>query len=223
MLLISPGPAGSAARDPAAPIRVQVVTPAPGLLSILQAAAGPAAVPLATTAFVARFIVFILMQRKDLRNRLICLVGFGDLQCVTLAMSDAANRPSRYVLAQVLLNTGFGLVVAAALAAIGVSNAILRGIAATLMLFVPYIGSAAAALFPVTMAAATSDGWGMVAGTALVFALAEVCTGQVVEPWSMAAIRVSRRSRWCSRRPFGLGCGDPSDSSCRRRSPSTSW
>ena len=170
------------AREFAAPMRVEMVTPAPGALTILQTAAGTAAVPLATTAFVALFIVFILMQREDLRNRFIRLVGFGDLQRTTLAMNDAANRLSRYFLAQVLLNTGFGLVIAAALAAIGVPNAILWGIVAIFMRFVPYIGSVGAALFPIVMAAAASTGWSMVVETALLFAVAEVVTGQVIEP-----------------------------------------
>ncbi len=164
------------------PVKVEVVTPAPGVLTILQAAAGTAAVPLATTAFVALFIVFILMQREDLRNRFIRLVGFGDLQRTTLAMNDAANRLSRYFLAQVLLNTAFGLVIAAVLALIGVPNAILWGIVAIFMRFVPYVGALAAALFPMLMAAAASSGWSMVVETALLFAVAEVIVGQVVEP-----------------------------------------
>ena len=177
-----PNDAAPATPEPAAPIKVEVVRPAPGALTILQAAAGTAAVPLATTAFVALFIVFILMQREDLRNRFIRLVGFGDLQRTTLAMNDAANRLSRYFLAQVLLNTGFGLVVAAALTVIGVPNAILWGIVAIFMRFVPYIGAVGAALFPIVMAAAASADWSMVVETALLFAVAELVTGQVVEP-----------------------------------------
>ncbi len=175
-------PDGSGVPEPAAPMKVEVVAPAPGVLTILQAAAGTAATPLATTAFVALFIVFILMQREDLRNRFIRLVGFGDLQRTTLAMNDAANRLSRYFLAQVLLNTGFGLVIAGALAAIGVPNAILWGIVAIFMRFIPYIGSLGAALFPILMAAAAGSGWTMAVETALLFAVAELVTGQIVEP-----------------------------------------
>ncbi len=164
------------------PVRVEVVTPAPGVLTILQAAVGTAASPLATTAFVALFIVFILMQREDLRNRFIRLVGFGDLQRTTLAMNDAANRLSRYFLAQVLLNTAFGIVIAVALAIIGVPNAVLWGIVALFMRFIPYIGSVGAALFPILMAAAASPGWGMVIEAALLFAVLELIVGQIVEP-----------------------------------------
>ena len=165
-----------------APIPVEVVEPAPGVLTILQAAVGTAASPLATAAFVAIFIVFILMQREDLRNRFIRLVGFGDLQRTTLAMNDAARRLSRYFLAQVLLNTGFGAIVAAALAIIGVPSAILWGIVATFMRFIPYIGSLGAAIFPMTMAAAAGEGWTMVVETAVVFVILEAIVGQAIEP-----------------------------------------
>ena len=187
----TPKPAEGAARNtgpalketkPGAPIPVEVVSPAPGVLTILQAAAGTAASPLATAAFVAIFIVFIMMQREDLRNRFIRLVGFGDLQRTTLAMNDAANRLSRYFLAQVLLNTAFGVIVAIALAIIGVPSAILWGIVALFMRFIPYVGSLGSALFPILMAAAAGEGWSMAIETASMFVILELVTGQVVEP-----------------------------------------
>ena len=161
---------------------VQIVEPAPGVLSMLQKVAGTAASPLATAAFVAIFIVFILMQREDLRNRFIRLVGGGDLQRTTLAMDDAGSRLARYLLAQVLLNLGFGVVVAVALAIIGVPSAILWGIVAMFMRFVPYVGAAGSALFPIVMAAAASPGWGMVIETAILFGVIELLVGQVIEP-----------------------------------------
>jgi predicted PurR-regulated permease PerM len=164
------------------PLPVEIVQPAPGVLTILQAAVGTAASPLATAAFVAIFIVFILMQREDLRNRFIRLVGFGDLQRTTLAMNDAARRLSRYFLAQVLLNTGFGVVVAVVLTIIGVPSAILWGIVALFMRFIPYVGSIGAVIFPMAMAAAAGSGWTMVAETAILFVVLETLVGQVVEP-----------------------------------------
>ncbi len=165
-----------------APLPVEIVHPAPGALTIIQAAIGTAASPLATAAFVAIFIVFILMQREDLRNRFIRLVGFGDLQRTTLAMNDAARRLSRYFLAQVLLNTGFGVVVAIVLTIIGVPSAILWGIVATFMRFIPYVGSVGAVIFPMLMAAAAGNGWTMVVETAILFVVLETMVGQIIEP-----------------------------------------
>ncbi len=164
------------------PLPVMVVEPAPGLLDVVQKVAGAAASPVATAAFVAIFIIFMLMQREDLRNRFIRLVGSGDIQRTTLAMDDAARRLSRYFLAQMLLNTAFGVVVAGALSLIGVPSAILWGLVAILMRFIPYIGSIAAAFFPIVLAAAASPGWGMAIETALLFLVLEAFVGQVVEP-----------------------------------------
>ena len=180
----APATASSAAiGNPARPpMPVSIVEPTPGLLDVLQKVAGAAASPVATAAFVAIFIIFMLMQREDLRNRFIRLVGSGDLQRTTLAMDDAARRLSRYFLAQMLLNTSFGIVVGAALTVIGVPSAVLWGIVAVLMRFVPYIGALGAAFFPVILAAAAGSGWGMAIETVLLFVVLEIFVGQVVEP-----------------------------------------
>jgi predicted PurR-regulated permease PerM len=177
-----PASAGAPTAQPQNPMRVEIVSPPPDALTILQMFGGAAASPLATAAFVALFIVFILLQREDVRNRFIRLVGFGDLNRTTLAMNEAASRLSRYFLAQVLLNTSFGIVVAVAMMIIGVPSAILWGIVATFMRFIPYLGSIGAALFPVLMAAASSQGWAMAIETALLFATLELITGQAIEP-----------------------------------------
>ena len=175
-----PSPLGQA--PPTGPVPVEIVSPPPGVLTILQAAIGMAASPLATAAFVAIFIVFILMQREDLRNRFIRLAGSGDLQRTTLAMTDAARRLSRYFLAQVLLNVAFGAVVAAVLTILGVPSAPLWGIVAVFMRFIPYIGAVGSALFPVMLAAAASPGWSLAIETIVFFALLELIVGQLIEP-----------------------------------------
>ena len=155
------------------PTPVEVVAPTPGPLVMLQTAIGFAASPLATTAFVAIYIVFILLQREDLRNRLIRLAGSGDLQRTTLALNDAARRLSRYLLAQLLLNTGFGAVVGVGLTVIGVPSPLLWGIVAIFMRFIPYIG---------IIGAAAEPGWSMFLETAMFFAVIEFVTGQMIEP-----------------------------------------
>ncbi len=167
---------------PKQPLPVEIVTPPPGVLTIVQEYAGTAASPLATAAFVAIFIVFILMQREDLRNRFIRLVGSSDLQRTTTAMSDAADRLSRYLVAQMLLNVSFGVVVGCALALLGVPSAVMWGIIAAIMRFIPYIGALGAAVGPILMAAVAGDGWSLAIETALLFAGLEFFVGQLIEP-----------------------------------------
>ena len=114
------------------PIPVEVHQPEPGPFAIVQTIAGTALSPLETTFIVVVFVIFILLQREDLRNRFIRLAGSSDLQRTTLAMNDAAGRLSRFFLFQTLVNACFGVIIAVGLYFIGVPSPILWGIAGIL-------------------------------------------------------------------------------------------
>ena len=165
------------------PIPVEVHQPEPGPFAIVQTIAGTALSPLETTFIVVVFVVFILLQREDLRNQFIRLVGSSDLQRTTLAMNDAAGRLSRFFLVQTLVNASFGVIIAVGLYFIGLPSPILWGIVAFLLRFVPYIGSFIAAGFPVALAAAIDPGWGIALETLALFLIVEPIIGQAVEPW----------------------------------------
>jgi predicted PurR-regulated permease PerM len=128
------------------------------------------------------FVIFILIQRQDLRNRLVRLAGAHDLQRTTAALDDAGQRLSRLFLTQLALNTGFGLVIGLGLWVIGVPSAPLWGMLAMIMRFVPYIGSLISAIFPLVLAAAVGSAWTMVVVTAALFLVAETVAGQAIEP-----------------------------------------
>ena len=164
------------------PIPVEVHQPPPGSLDILMSVAAPVLEPLATAGIVLVFVIFILLQREDLRDRLIRLAGSRDLQRTTAAIDDAAHRLSRYLLAQTTINASFGLIVGVGLTIIGVPGALLWGILAMLMRFVPYIGPFVAALFPIGLAAAVDPGWSMALETAAIFVIGEPVIGQFIEP-----------------------------------------
>ena len=167
---------------PVAPVPVQVLQPDPGALESLRSLIAPLVSPLATTGIIVIFVIFILIQREDLRNRLIRLAGSGDLQRTTAALDDAAGRLSRLFLNQLLINTGFGILIGAGLWLIGIPSAVLWGILATVLRFVPYIGSVIAAAFPLALAVAVDPGWSMLAWTAALFFVVEPAVGQIVEP-----------------------------------------
>jgi predicted PurR-regulated permease PerM len=176
-ILISP-----AGPKSVAPVPVEVRQPDPSALENLRSLIAPLVSPLATTGIIVIFVIFILLQREDLRNRLIRLAGSHDLQRTTAALDDAAVRLSRLFLNQLLINTGFGVVIGSGLWLIGIPSALLWGILATVLRFVPYIGSVIAAAFPLALAVAVDPGWSMLAWTALLFFVAEPVVGQVVEP-----------------------------------------
>jgi predicted PurR-regulated permease PerM len=165
------------------PIPVEVRQPEPGPFAIVQTIAGTALSPLETTFIVVVFVIFILLQREDLRNRFIRLAGSSDLQRTTLAMNDAAGRLSRFFLVQTLVNASFGVIIAVGLYFIGLPSSILWGIVAFLLRFVPYIGPFIAAGFPVALAAALDPGWGIALETFALFLIVEPIIGQAVEPW----------------------------------------
>jgi predicted PurR-regulated permease PerM len=173
---------GQIAAGPVAPVPVEVRQPDPGALENLRSLIAPLLNPLATTGIIIIFVIFILIQREDLRNRLIRLAGSHDLQRTTAALDDAATRLSRLFLAQLTINATFGVIIGIGLSFIGVPSAILWGILAAVLRFVPYIGSAISAAFPLALAAAVDPGWSMLAWTFALFLGVGPVVSQVVEP-----------------------------------------
>jgi predicted PurR-regulated permease PerM len=174
--------AGSNAPGPQVPVPVEVRQPDPGALESLRTLISPLVHPLATTGIIIIFVIFILLQREDLRNRLIRLAGSYDLQRTTAALDDAAGRLSRLFLTQLIVNGAFGVVIGTGLWLIGIPSAILWGILATVLRFVPYIGAVIAAAFPLTLAVAVDPGWSMLLWTLALFLVVEPVVGQVIEP-----------------------------------------
>ena len=167
---------------PLTPVPVEVLQPDPSALESLQSLISPLLHPLATTGIIIIFVIFILLQREDLRNRLIRLAGSHDLQRTTAALDDAAARLSRLFLIQLLLNGTFGVVIGAGLWLIGIPSAILWGILAAVLRFVPYIGAVIAAAFPLALAVAVDPSWSMLLWTLALFLVVEPVVGHVIEP-----------------------------------------
>ncbi|MGB6708158.1 MAG: AI-2E family transporter [Pseudolabrys sp.] len=166
----------------ARPIPVEVRQPPPTALESIAALISPLLHPLMTSGIVIIFVIFTLLQREDLRNRLIKLAGSHDLQKTTVALNDAAERLSRLFLSQLALNSAFGLVIGTGLWFIGVPSAVLWGILAGILRFVPYIGVFIAAVFPLLLAVAVDPGWSMLLWSAALFVIVEPLVGQVIEP-----------------------------------------
>lgn len=178
--------APAAKNDPGAPTEKALLVRLPeqqvSPLAVAQTVLAPIISPLTTLGIVLVVVIFLLMQREDLRDRLIRLFGSNDLHRTTMAMDDAASRLSTYFLTQLGINAAFGVIVGLGLWAIGLPSPILWGVVATLLRFVPYVGSAISALLPIALAAAVSPGWSMVIWTVALFGIVETIMGQVVEP-----------------------------------------
>jgi predicted PurR-regulated permease PerM len=173
---------GAMAKQPVSPIPVEIQQPAPAPLEVIQKIINPLLDPLMTTGIIIIFVIFFLVQREDLRDRLIRLAGSTDLHRTTIAIDDAGHRLSRYLLTQTALNAAFGITIGSGLALIGIPNPLLWGILAAALRFVPYIGVFIAAAFPLALAVAVDPGWTTVILTAALFLSVELIVGQVLEP-----------------------------------------
>ena len=193
-LAAAPGQVAShAAGDPnnhgrsSSPIPVQVTAPPTNLLQDVRALLGPLAGPLEIAVIVIIFTAFMLIEREDLRNRLIRLGGQGQLTLMTQALDDASRRLSRYLLLQFLVNAGYGGLFGLGLYFIGVPHPLLWGILAALLRLVPYIGTLIAAAFPVAMAFAVFPGWNHALLIVGLFLSLELIIANLIEPWLYGA------------------------------------
>jgi predicted PurR-regulated permease PerM len=172
-------PVAGAARPP---VPVELAQPKPTPLSVATTIIEPLVQPLGTTFIVLMVAIFVLMQKQDLRDRFIRVFGATDLQRTTRALDDAGKRLSRYFVAQLAVNTTFGIVIGVGLWVIDIPSPILWGVLAAVLRFVPYIGPILAAVAPVALGAAIDPGWTTAALVAGYFVLVESLVGYVVEP-----------------------------------------
>jgi len=180
-------PIGTSTVEPAKPIPVEIKQPDPEPLQIVQSIVGPLLQPMAAAGLVIVFVIMILLEREDLRDRLLRLAGRRDLQRTTAAMDDAAQRISRYLLSQLVVNATYGLPIGVGLTVIGIPNAALWGIVAALLRFIPYLGVVIAACFPLALAVAVDPGWMLLVWTILLYVIIELVVGNAVEPWLFGA------------------------------------
>jgi predicted PurR-regulated permease PerM len=164
------------------PVAVHVVEPDANQITEIWRVARPSLAPLAATGIVLIFAVFILIEKEDLRNRLLRLAGTNQLNVMTEALDDAGKRVSRYLSLQALVNACVGIVIGVGLYFIGVPNAALWGIVAGVLRVVPYVGMIIAGVLPTALSLAVFDSWGPPLMVFLVFATVELIVANLVEP-----------------------------------------
>lgn len=169
-----------------APMAVTLSTQPRGAMAALADAVTPLLGPLATLGAVLLFLMFVLIERHDMRDRLLRLAG-ADLHRSTDALDEAGQRVSRYLAMQLLINGLYAVPLAAGLWLIGVPGALLWGLLGGLLRFVPYAGPVVAALFPLALAFAVDPGWQMVLWTLALVVTLELISNNIIEPWLYGA------------------------------------
>lgn len=172
------------AGDPPAdlkPVPVEVRTANASPLALARDILMPVLSPLGTVGIVLVFVVAMLFQREDLRDRFIKLISSGQINVATQAVDDASERVSRYLWMQLIVNATYGIPVGLGLYFIGVPNALLWGVIATILRFIPYIGPWIAAAFPVVLAIVIDPGWTKFMYTLGLFMVMELVSNNVIE------------------------------------------
>ncbi|MCX6968386.1 MAG: AI-2E family transporter [Verrucomicrobia bacterium] len=171
------------------PMPVEIVrTPETGAAQWIQKGIVFFLGPLGKTALVMLLLIFILMQREDILNRLIRLTGQGNISATTLALGDAGGRLARYLRFQLLVNITYGISVAIGLYFLGIPNAILWGGLAGLLRFIPYVGPWLGAAPPLALALAIAPNWVIPLLTFGYFIVLELINSNAVEPWLYGSV-----------------------------------
>jgi predicted PurR-regulated permease PerM/methylmalonyl-CoA mutase cobalamin-binding subunit len=162
----------------------------------IYASFSPLLDPLATAGIVLIFVIFMLMAREDLRDRVIRLIGQGRINVTTQAMDEAATRVSRYLIAQCIVNGTYGLSISVGLWLIGKTfghsnpsfpNWFLWGLLTGLLRFIPYIGPWIGAAFPIAISLAVYHGMSVPLAVIGMFLLIELLSNNLMEPWLYGA------------------------------------
>ncbi|TCQ06845.1 putative PurR-regulated permease PerM [Rhizobium sp. PP-F2F-G36] len=139
--------------------------------------------PFATAGLVIVLVIFMLLEREDLRDRFIRLVGLNDLHRTTEALQDAGKRVGKYLLMQLVVNALYAFPITIGLWILGIPNAILWGLLTLVLRFVPYIGPVIGMILPLFLALAIAPGWSLVLWVGALFLTTELISNNVVEPW----------------------------------------
>jgi predicted PurR-regulated permease PerM len=128
-------------------------------------------------------VIFMLLERRELRDRVILLIGYRRMTATTRALDEAGARISRYLLMQSIINGSFGVAVVLGLFLIGIPYAVTWGALAAALRFIPYLGALVAMLLPLALSLAVFPGWLQPALVVGLFLVLEPITGSVLEPW----------------------------------------
>ncbi|HYQ14633.1 MAG TPA: AI-2E family transporter, partial [Polyangiaceae bacterium] len=167
----------------AAPAPVRVIAEGSSPLVKAEHALGPVLGPLAFVTIVVVMAIFMLAHREDLRGRLIQLVGPRNVTLTTRTMADAVNRVSFLLLTQAYVNAATGAVISIGLYFIGIPYAVLWGALASLLRFVPLLGTLIATILPTLAAFAIFPGWHEALLTAGLFIGVDTLVANFIEPW----------------------------------------
>ncbi len=142
---------------------------------------GPVVGPLGTAGLVVVLVIFMLLERRDLRDRLIGLFGQGRLMVTTKAFDEAGTRVSRQLLMQSLASLVYGVIAGVGLYFLGVPYPLVWGVLGAALRYIPYVGPVLGAGAPILVSLAALPGWTGPLSVLGMFIVLELFTNLVVE------------------------------------------
>ncbi len=161
---------------------VRLVNPEPINKTMMQVVFTPMLSGLGMFGATMVLVIFLLIRQQDLRNRIMRLAGTSRLTATTRALDEAGSRMSRYLFAQTMINSVFGIALAVGLYFIGLPYVILFGCLAAVLRFIPYIGAWMSGLIPLTLSVAIFDTWQEPLLIVCLVASLELTTNMILEP-----------------------------------------
>ena len=164
------------------PMKVQIVSGTDAAVAFIRNSVSPVLTPVVDLAVVVVLVIFILLERKRLRDRFLRLIGHSRFATTTLAIDEAGTRLSGFLLGQLEVNSVYALILWIGLSLIGIPNAILWAILTLFLRFLPYVGLWISAFFPLVLSVAISSDWKAPLFTLALYTFLEVVTNNFVEP-----------------------------------------
>ncbi|HZV35019.1 MAG TPA: AI-2E family transporter [Verrucomicrobiae bacterium] len=162
------------------PVEVQNTPFSP--LTILRKVVGSLFSFLVGVFIVVVFVIFMLIERENLRARLVRFIG-GPSEQTTELLDEASARVTRYLLMQLIINVTYAIPIALGLFFIGIPNPILWGALAGLLRYIPYIGVWFAVAVAAFLSLAVDPGWAKPLMVLGLFAVVEIIVANAIEPW----------------------------------------
>ena len=164
------------------PMKVQITSGTDTAWAFIRNSMTPVVAPIVEFAVVVVLVIFILLERKRLRDRFLRLIGHSRFATTTLAIDEAGTRLSGFLLGQLEVNSAYALVLWIGLSVIGIPNAILWAILTLFLRFLPYVGLWISAFFPLVLSIAISTDWKAPLFTLSLYGFLEVFTNNFIEP-----------------------------------------
>ncbi len=175
-------PAAQANTEGDVPIPKVEVISRPSFQEQLRSVTGPYIEFLGVGSFVLILVLFLLMDRERLTDRIVAIFGHRHVTVTTRTMQEIGQRISRYLATFALVNSGFGLVIGVGLGFIGVPYAVLWGCLAAMLRFIPYVGPAVAFILPLVFSFAYFEDWITPLEVVALFAIVEAALTSALEP-----------------------------------------